>query len=51
MNKESEYLVEKLIWNYYQMGEKRFLEWYHAGKKHLEKDYINNTIDKYLTLV
>ena len=39
MNKESEYLVEKLIWNLYQYGEKDFLKLYKRIKKNLKKLY------------
>ena len=44
MNKESQYLVEKLIWNLYQMGEERFLTWYKNGKKYLEDEYNKGTL-------
>jgi hypothetical protein len=39
MHRTSEYLIEKLIWNLYQMGEKRFLEWYKSSKNYLENEY------------
>ena len=44
MNEESTYLVEKLLWNYYQLGEDRFLEWYKSAKKHLRESYENGTL-------
>ena len=44
MNKESQYLVEKLIWNLYQMEEERFLTWYKNGKKYLEDEYNKGTL-------
>ena len=46
MHKESCYLVEKLLWNYYQLGEKDFLKWYKQAKKDLKKEYNNGTILK-----
>ena len=33
MNEESEYLVEKLIWNLKEMGEENFLKWYKSTKE------------------
>ena len=44
MHPDSEYLIEKLIWNYYQLGEKEFLKWYKHSKKHLKEVYNNGTI-------
>lgn len=44
MNKESEYLVEKLIWNYYQHGEKEFINLYKRIKKTLKESYENGTL-------
>jgi hypothetical protein len=46
MNKESEYLVEKLIWNLYQIGEKRFLEWYKSSKNYLETEYDSGKLSE-----
>lgn len=39
MNKESTYLLEKLIWNLYQIGEKEFFKKYKKIKKTLKKLY------------
>lgn len=39
MHKESEYLVEKLIWNIRELGEERFFSWYKRAKKHLKSEY------------
>jgi hypothetical protein len=50
MNKESEYLVEKLIWNLYQMGEKRFLEWYKSSKNYLKKEYNSGKLHSEVTV-
>lgn len=44
MNKESEYLVEKLIWNYYQHGEKEFISLYKRIKKTLKESYEKGTL-------
>ena len=44
MNKESEYLVEKLIWNYYQHGEKEFINLYKRIKKNLKESYEKGTL-------
>lgn len=46
MNTESQYLVEKLIWNLYQMGEERFLDWYKRAKKYIQQSYEDGTLDK-----
>ena len=39
MNAESQYFVEKLIWNLYQLGEKAFLSWYKEEKHNLKEAY------------
>lgn len=44
MHKESTYLTEKLIWNYYQLGEERFLRWYKQAKSYLQKEYEKGAI-------
>lgn len=46
MHKESCYLVEKLIWNYYQLGEKDFLRWYKQAKKGLKEEYNKGTLSE-----
>lgn len=46
MHAESCYLVEKLIWNYYQMGEKPFFKWYKQAKDLLKKHYEAGTLEK-----
>ena len=44
MHKDSEYLIEKLLWNYAEMGEKAFVKWYKQAKNYLKKEYNNGTI-------
>lgn len=44
MHKTSEYLLEKLLWNYYQLGEKRFIENYRSIKKYLITAYNSDTL-------
>jgi len=44
MHPESEYLIEKLIWNYYQHGEKDFLKIYKEQKPYLIKAYNNGVL-------
>lgn len=44
MNKESQYLLELLLWNYKELGEKKFIEWYKSRKKSLKEDYENNRL-------
>ena len=46
MHKESTYLTEKLLWNYYQLGSERFLEWYKSAKNYLKEAYENRTLEK-----
>ena len=47
MNNESEYLVEKLIWNLKELGEKRFLMWYKSTKnKYLKPLYESGELKK-----
>ena len=47
MNKESEYLVEKLIWNLKELGEERFLMWYKSTKKtYLKPLYESGELQK-----
>ena len=48
MHLDSEYLIEKLLWNYYQLGEKKFVKSYKTYKKYLVKAYNNGTIRKEL---
>lgn len=45
MDKESSYLLEKLIWDLKEMGLKRFLKWYKTAKKeHLKPCYEDGTL-------
>jgi hypothetical protein len=44
MHKESVYLLEKLIWNLYQFGEKEFIKKYKKIKKNLKKYYECGTL-------
>ena len=44
MHKDSEYLIEKLLWNYSELGEKEFIRWYKHIKKYLKKKYNEGTI-------
>ena len=44
MHPESEYLLEKLIWNLYQLGEKGFFKRYREMKKYLKDAYSNNSL-------
>jgi len=47
MNKESQYLVEKLIWNLREMGEERFLAWYKRSKNnYLKPKYEDGSLYK-----
>jgi len=47
MNAESQYLVEKLIWNLKEMGEERFIAWYKDNnKKYLRPSYEDGTLFK-----
>ena len=46
MHEESKYLLEKLIWNYYQMGEEDFLKWYKQAKKYLLEHYNEGDLIK-----
>jgi hypothetical protein len=50
MNAESEYLVEKLIWNLYQMGEKHFLDWYKRSKAYLKAEYTSGKLSSEVTV-
>ena len=45
MHKHSEYLLEKLLWNFYQMGEKEFLKWYKQNKDYIKEKYNNETLE------
>ena len=47
MHRDSEYLIEKLLWNYCQMGEKDFLEWYKDAKKVLKSIYSTQSLVDY----
>lgn len=40
---ESEYLLEKLLWNYKELGEKRFFKWFHwiNLKEYYDSNIIN----------
>jgi len=51
MNEESKYLVEKLIWNLYQLGEDKFIESYKKQKKYLVNAYNNGTLSLEETLI
>lgn len=44
MHPDSEYLIEKLIWNYYQYGEKAFIKVYKEQKPYLIKAYNGSYI-------
>lgn len=44
MHEESIYLVEKLIWNLKELGEKNFFEAYKNNKKYLKENYENGTL-------
>ncbi len=44
MHTESEYLLEKLIWNLYQNGEKGFIKKYKQMKPYLKREYNNGTL-------
>ena len=46
MHHESEYLIEKLLWNYYQMGEQNFLVWYKNNKKFIKTHYEQGDLYK-----
>jgi len=47
MHPTSEYLIEKLLWNYKEMGEKAFLDWYkYCNKSYLQKAYADDSIVK-----
>ena len=46
MNAESEYLVEKLIWNLKEYGEARFIRWYKDAKKYLKESYEGGVLHK-----
>ena len=47
MNEESTYLVEKLIWNLYQIGEKEFFKKYKKIKKYLKNHYEKGDLKEY----
>ena len=44
MHPESEYLLEKLIWNLYQLGERGFFKRYREMKKYLKDAYRINSL-------
>ena len=44
MHPESEYLLEKLIWNLYERGEQGFFKWYKRLKKSLETRYNDGVL-------
>lgn len=47
MNSESEYLVEKLIWNLKEYKLNRFIEWYNnSWKKYLKPQYEQGTLSQ-----
>ena len=46
MHHESEYLIEKLLWNYYQLGEQKFLVWYKNNKKFIKTHYEQGDLYK-----
>lgn len=46
MNAESEYLVEKLIWNLKEYGETEFIQWYRRTKDYLKTGYEKGTLHK-----
>lgn len=47
MNEQSTYLVEKLIWNLYQIGEKEFFKKYKKIKKYLKNHYEKGDLKEY----
>ena len=51
MNIDSEYLVEKLIWNLKECGEKKFIENYKKQKAYLKKAYEKGTLRNELTTI
>lgn len=46
MHSDSEYLVEQLLWQYYQLGEVMFLKVYKRLKKKLKQAYEAGTIQE-----
>lgn len=44
MNKESEYLLAKLIWNLREKGEVGFYKWFNANKDWLKQNYDAGTL-------
>ena len=46
MHKDSEYLIEKLLWSFAQIGEKDFLKWYKQAKKGLKAEYNKGTLSE-----
>lgn len=51
MNEESEYLVEKLIWNLKECGEKHFINNYKHQKTYLKKAYEKGNLKGELTTI
>ena len=51
MNEESEYLVEKLIWNLKECGEKQFINNYKRQKTYLKKAYEKGNLKDELTAI
>lgn len=43
-NKEERYLMDKLIWNYTQLEERYFLNWYKLSYSHLMQLYEENRL-------
>lgn len=39
LNRESEYLLLKLAWNYKEMGAEYFIEWYDRSKNYIRQQY------------
>ena len=49
MHVDSEYLLEKLIWNLYQLGEKKFIASYKLQKVYLKEAYEAGTLRAEIT--
>lgn len=44
MHRDSEYLIEKLLWNLKVLGSDKFFAWYKRSKKHLKSSYKDGTL-------